>query len=179
MCANAEKTAYDVLFEAEPWFKEILQYTGQTTTTVGLAAVAAYDAALTALQGWQSGTVSQNVIAIINDLQTAFNAVMSALPAGTLTLEVQGLINVVIGVILTVLNIVTGNSPKPAAFKGTQHEYEDHVMATGMAQVQALVPDFKVSVWRSIIPGFSPADQAKRAWKHYVKAGGFPASWAA
>ena len=152
MCQNATKTAYDLLFAAEPDFKALLQYLGQGKTSVGLAAVAAYDSALTALHNWQSGTVSQDVIAVLNALQSAFNDVLAALPAGTLTPEAQGVINVIIGVVLTVLNIVTGNSPKPAGFAGTQHEYEDQVMEEGQVKVQALVPEFKISIWRSIVP---------------------------
>ena len=180
MCVNAEKTAYDLLLAAEPSFKALLQVTDQTNTTVGLAAVAAYDTALSTLQNWQSGTTSQNVIEVINALQAAFNAVLAALPANTIDADLQLLINVVIGGIVTVIGIVTGNSPNPnpvpagVTAEAAQKLYEHEVMATTAAQVQALVPDFKVSVWRSIVPGFSPADQYKRAWNAAVKKGGFP-----
>ena len=42
--------------------------------------------------------------------------------------------------------------------------HQAHVAAEAAAKVHALVPGTKYSVWKSVLPGNSPADQYKKAW---------------
>ena len=54
MCKNATKTAASLMAAIEPTIKSLLAATGQLNTPNGVAAMNAYDAALAAIQAWQS-----------------------------------------------------------------------------------------------------------------------------
>lgn len=169
MCQAAAKTAASLMAAIEPTIKSLLTLTGQSNTPQGIAAIAAYDAALAALQNWQSGTPAQNVL----ELLAAFQSVFNALPLPT-TFEV--LANIVLAGIETVIGVLTANSPAPAAPAGAtlapadiQVAHQAFVAADTTAKVQALVPGFKRSIFHS------PASQYTTAWNKACDAGGWTA----
>jgi hypothetical protein len=157
------KTAAGVMAAIEPTLKSLLTATGLINTPQGVAAIAAYNAALTALQNWQSGTVAQNVLELLGAFQAVFNTI--PMPA-----NVSMFANIILAGIETVIGIVTGNSPAPAAPAGvTAHEetqamYAAHVAVETATKVQVLVPSFKRSIFHS------PESQYKKAWNAAVDA---------
>lgn len=176
MCKNATATAASLMKAIEPTIQSILTLTGQANTQAGLAAIAAYNAALTALENWQSGTDATEVLELIGALQPALNAVFTAVPISP---EIQALINVIFAGIETVTGVLTANSPAPAAevtegATATEAESQEihaiHVAADTAAKVQTLVPGFERSIFHS------PESQYKSAWNKAIDAGGFPAT---
>ena len=170
MCVNATKTAASLMAAIEPTIKSLLTETNLISTPEGIAAMKAYDAALLALQSWKSGTTAQNVLQLIGDFQTVFNA----LPLPT---TVSVLANIILAGIETVIGVLTANSPAPAAPVGASLAAEDaqafhqaHVAAETSAKVAVLVPGFKRSIFHS------PESQYTKAWNGAVASGGFPAN---
>ena len=167
MCQNASKTAATLMAAIEPTIKSLLTVTNLINTPNGIAAIAAYDAALLAVQGWQSGTSAQDVLQLIADFQTIFNTL--PLPA-----NVQTLTNIVLGGIEAVIAVLVANSPAPAAPAGSTAEPEDlqitHQVVTAteaMVKVHALIPGIKLNRHGSTV------DQYNKAWNSAVDAGGF------
>lgn len=172
MCPNATKTAAAVMKAVGPTLVSVLTLVGQSTTPAGLAAMAAYDAAVTALENWQQGTTAQNVLELIGAFQTAFNAVTAVAPISP---QIQLLVNVILAGIKIVIGIITANSPAPVsaefpAHSDTQAMHQAAVAADTLAKVQALVPGFKRSIWHS------PESQYNAQWNKAVDEGGFPAT---
>jgi hypothetical protein len=175
MCQNATKTAASLMLAIEPTIKSLLTLTGQASTPAGIAAINAYNAALAALQAWQSGTPAENVLELLNAFQAVFNTV--PLPA---VYQVLG--NIVLAGIETVIGVLTANSPAPAAPAETadranllfahdiQAAHQVNVAVDTAAKVQALVPGFKRSIWHS------PESQYKTAWNKAVDSEGLDAS---
>jgi hypothetical protein len=172
MCTNAQKTAASLMAAIEPTLKSLLSFTDLLDTPDGQAAIKAYDAALVALQGWQSGTTAQNVLQLIGDFQTVFNAL--PLPS-----TVSTLVNLILAGVETVIGVITANSPalapavKPASGERATVEetvamHQAHVIADTTAKVTALVPGFKRSIWHS------PASQYKSHWNDAIAKGNFP-----
>jgi hypothetical protein len=164
MCKNATKTAAALMAAIEPTIKNLLAVIGQTNTAAGLAAIAAFNATLTALQNWQSGTPAQTVLELIAALQAAFNAVTTAVPISP---AIQALVNVILAGIETVIGIVTANSPAPVSAEIPAHSdiqamHQAAVAADTQAKVQALVPGFKRSIFHS------PESQYDTAWNNAV-----------
>ena len=167
MCTNATKTAASLMAAIEPTLKSLLTATGQINTPEGQAAIKAYDAALAAIQAWQSGTTAQNVLELIGDFQTVFNAL--PMPA-----TVSMFVNIILAGIETVIGVLTANSPAPAppvavpaaaeaaTAEETQGMHVAHVIANTTAKVTELVPGFKRSIWHSA------AVQYKNAWNEAV-----------
>jgi hypothetical protein len=169
MCQNAAKTAAALLSAEEPTLKSLLTYTNLINTPEGIAVIAAYDAADTALAGWKSGTTAQNVLELLADFQNVFNTL--PLPS-----TVTVLANLILAGIETVIGVLTANSPAPAAPAGTppvaepQALHQAVVAHDTVTKVHALVPGIKLS-------RFHGADvQYKNAWNAAVEKGGFPAS---
>jgi hypothetical protein len=174
MCKNATATAASLLQAIEPTIQSILTLTGQSSTTAGLAAIAAYNAALTALENWKSGTAAQTVLELVGAIQTALNAVFTSV---TVSPAIQTLLNVIFAGIEAVIGVITANSPAPAAPAGSTAAADDlqalhqaDVAVNTQAKVQSLVPGFKRSIWHS------PESQYKTAWNNAVDAGGFPST---
>ena len=170
MCQNATKTAANLMAAIEPTLKSLLTYTGLINTPDGIAAIAAYDAALAALQGWTSGTAAQNVLELIGDFQTVFAAL--PLPATVVTLA-----NIILAGVEAVIAVIAANSPAPAPAPATvldatpeevQAGHQAQVVEDATAKIQKLVPGFKRSIWHSA------ATQYKNAWNNAVTAGKFP-----
>ena len=179
MCTNAQKTAASLMAAIEPTLKSLLSFTDLLDTPDGQAAIKAYDAALVALQGWQSGTTAQNVLQLIGDFQTVFNAL--PLPS-----TVSTLVNLILAGVETVIGVIAANSPAPApapvaapgeapilaetaaSDEETQAMHQAHVIADTTAKVTALVPGFKRSIWHS------PASQYKSHWNDAIAKGNFP-----
>jgi hypothetical protein len=153
----------------EPTIKSLLTLTGIINTPQGIAAMAAYNAALTALQGWQSGTAAQTVL----ELMAAFQSVFNTLP---IPATYQVLVNIILAGIETVIGVLTANSPAPAAPVGvkahadTQAMHASFVAMDTTSKVEALVPGFKRSIWHS------PESQYNKAWDNAVTTGGFDSS---
>ena len=169
MCKNASKTAASLMAAIEPTIKSLLTLTGKINTPEGIAAIAAYDAALTALQNWQSGTGTQEVLELIGAFQTAFDAL--PLPA-----NVEVLANIILAGVETVIGVVTANSPAPPAPAGlvahaeVQAAHQVDVATATAAKVQTLVPGFKRSIFHS------PESQYKSTWNKAIDAGEFDAT---
>ena len=164
MCQKAAQTAAAVMAGIRPTLVSLLTATGVASTPDGLAAIAAFDAAEKALQGWQTGTPAQNVIQLIGDFETIFATL--PLPANVITFT-----NLILAGIATVIGIVTANSPAPAAPADatahplqTQAIYQANVAAETTAKVQALVPKFKPSIFHT------PESQYEKAWNAAVDA---------
>jgi hypothetical protein len=162
MCSNASKTVASLMAAIQPGLINLLTVTGIASTTQGQAAIKAYDAALAAVEAWVPGTTAQDVIQVID----AFTAVFDTLPFPS---EVSVLVNIVSAGIVTVIGVLTGNSPAPAAPAGatasTEEAQDAHAVAVAhdtTVKVQALVPGFKRSIWHS------PASQYKTAWNNGV-----------
>ena len=170
MCKNATATAANLMAAIEPTIKSLLTATGQINTPNGIAAMNAYNQALSALQGWKSGTSAQNVL----ELMTAFESVFTTLP---LPPNVAMFTNIIIGGITAVVGIITANSPAPvpvapapagmaysASEEETQAMHQADVAATTSVQIAVLVPGFKRSIFHS------PESQYKSVWNKQVDA---------
>ncbi len=168
MCTNAAKTAANLMAAIEPTIKSLLTLTNLITTPAGIAVIAAYDAALVALQGWKSGTVADEILELLGDFQTAFSAL--PLPANVITLT-----NIILGGIEAVIAVITANSPAPASADSTV-DAEDvqvtHQVVTAteaMAKIHALIPGIKLDRHSNVVT------QYDNAWNSAVSDGGFPA----
>lgn len=174
MCKNATSTAASLMLAIEPTLKSLLGFLGQTSTPEGIAVITAYNAALTALQNWTSGTAAQNVLQLISDFVTGFNALANTitLPPGVVTL-----VNIISAGIEAVIGVITANAPAPPAPAGATATAEEITAAHQAAvaadtekKVSALVPGFKRSIWHSA------ASQYKSTWNDAVAKGGFPSA---
>jgi hypothetical protein len=180
MCKNAVATAANLMQAIEPTIKSLLTETNLINTPDGISAINAYNAALLALQGWQSGTASETVLELIG----AFQAVFNTLPLPT---TVQTLTNIILAGIETVIGVITANSPVPSApavgdpvagepLAASDEEINGmhvaHTIADTTAKVQVLVPGFKRSIWHS------PESQYNTAWNKAVADGGFDSALA-
>lgn len=172
MCTNAVKTAASIMAAIEPTLKGLLTFTNLINTPIGEAVIKAYDAALAAVQAWKPGTPAQEVLEVIGAFQSVFNTL--PLPTTVITLT-----NIILAGIETVIGVLTGNSPAPAAAEEPEepatHEetkvmYQAHVVAETTAKVQTLVPGFKRSIWHS------PSSQYNKAWNEAIETGGYPAT---
>jgi hypothetical protein len=164
MCKAAAKTAAALMAAIEPTIKSLLTATGQINTPDGIAAIKAYDDAVTALDSWTSGTPAQEVLELIADFQAALNVI--PIPP-----QFQVLLNIVLAGVETVIGVLTANSPAPtdAASAVAPHEETQtmHALAVAddtTAKVQALVPGFKRSIFHS------PESQYTKAWNDAVDA---------
>lgn len=161
MCQNAAKTAGGVMAAIEPELKSLLAGTGQLNTPNGIAAINAYEAADKVLLAWTPGTNAQNVIQVIGAFTTVFNT----LPIPD---NYKLYADVISAGIVTVIGIVTGNSPAPAppagvvAHEETQAMYAAEVASMTAEKVQRLVPTFQRSIFHS------PESQSKKTWNNLV-----------
>jgi hypothetical protein len=156
MCKNATKSAAALMAAIEPTIKSLLAATGQLNTPNGIAAMNAYDAALLAIQNWTPGTTAQNVLELI----TAFSTVFATLP---LPPNVQLYVSTITAGIKIVIAILTANSPAPvglAVHAETQAMHQAAVAADAEAEVRALLPGFKRSIFHS------PESQYNTAWNN-------------
>jgi uncharacterized membrane protein YgaE (UPF0421/DUF939 family) len=166
MCKNPVSTATALMEGIETSLVAFLAAFNLTNTPAGIAVIAAFNAALVALQNWKSGTVAQNVLELLADLQKA----MALLP---IPVTAQVLVNIILGGIITVIGIVTGNSPAPvgeAVHEETQAMYAAEVASMTAEKVQRLVPGFQRSIFHS------PESQYKKAWDKAVVDGRFDPS---
>lgn len=170
MCQKAQQTAAALMSALEPTINSLFNYVGIENTPDAEAALNAYNAALTAVQNWQTGTAAQNVLQVIGDFQTIFNAL--PIPA-----EATALANIILAGIETVIGVISANSPAPAAPASSTASAEETqaVFAAGIAKstetkVLTLVPGFRRSLFHS------PANQYKSAWNKAVEAGHYPSS---
>jgi hypothetical protein len=168
MCKNATATAASLMEAIEPTIKALLTQTSLLNTPEGVAAINAYNAALVALQNWQSGTDAQNVLQLL----AAFQAVFNTLPLPT---SVQVLTNIILAGVETVIGVVTANSPAPLSsaeeiHSEVQASHQVSVAIETAARVQVLVPGFKRSIFHS------PEYQFKKTWNDAVTAGSFSLS---
>ena len=168
MCQAAAQTAAAVMAGIEPTFKAVLSLEGLTSTPNGQSAIAAYNAALAALQAWKSGTPSQDVVQLL----IAFQTIFATLPLPT---NIVTFVNIILGGVVTVIGIVKANSPAPtpvvvvgahledlASDEDLQAHYAAQVAIDTEAQVKVLVPTLKRSLFHS------PVSQYKKAWNEAV-----------
>ena len=167
MCQNATKTAASLMAAIEPTLKSLLTVTGQINTPEGQAAIKAYDAALVAVQNWQSGTAAQTVLELVQAFQGVFNAI--PLPAQFTVLG-----NIILAGIETVIGVISANSPAPKAAAGVeaieepQAVHQAVVAHETVVKVHSLVPGIKLSRFHS-------ADsQYKSTWNKAVDENGLP-----
>lgn len=167
MCQNATKTAYAVLAGVEPELKSILTIEGVANTPQATAALTAYDQALADLKNWTPGTPSQDLIQVLNDLQIA-------IPALPIPPQYQLLSSAILAAVVTVIGIVTGNSPaQPVAVAAgeaapdmaeVQADHERATMAEFTVRAQSLVPFYKIRTRATFLPGRTPTEQQKACW---------------
>jgi len=158
MCQNATKTAATLMAAIEPTLKALLTFTGLINTPQGIAAMNAYNAALVALQNWQSGTAAQTVLELIAAFQSVFNVL--PIPA-----ELATLVNIILAGVETVIGVLTANSPAPVGVGGhaeTQAMHQAFVAADASAKVAVLVPGFQRSIFHS------PESQYNKEWNNAV-----------
>ena len=180
MCTNAAETAYNLLLAEEPTIKAILTLEGVAGTTQAIAALAAYNSALTLLQSWVPGTTSQNIIQVLSDLQV----IITALPIPPLY---QLITDAVLAGIITVMGLVTGNSPAPAPVPAAlpegvtalmvQQDHERATMAEYSIKAQALVPFYKIQTRATWLPERHPDAQYRACVNKAVEVSGAPASF--
>ena len=165
MCQNANKTAASVLAGIEPEIKSILSIEGVANTKQATTALAAYDQAVTDLNAWQPGTIAQDLIQVLDDLQVAIQA-LPIPPA------YQLLSSAILAGVVTVIGIVTGNSPAPALGSlpegvdaaTVQADHERAVMATYAVRAQDLVPWYRIKTRATWLPERRPAVQQRECW---------------
>jgi hypothetical protein len=170
VCKNAQATAASLMTAIRPTIVSLLTLEGVAGTTEATAALAAYDAAETAIQSWTPGSAATEVLEVIGDLQTALAAL--PLPQNAIVL-----LNTILAGVSVVIGVISANSPAPAAPTDSTATPEDitaahqaDVAATTAQKVTALVPGFKRSIFHT------PESQYKSAWNSAVTLGGFPAS---
>ena len=112
MCKSAAATAAVLMKAIEPTIVQLLTLEGIANTPAGTSAINAFNAALTAVESWKSGTTSADVIQLIN----AFVAVFDTLP---LPPTVQTLVSIITAGIEGVIAAITANSPAPVTTEGT------------------------------------------------------------
>lgn len=164
MCKNADKTALGLMTAIRPTIVELLGDVHISTTEgPGQLVLTEYDNVVTDLSTWTPGTVSTKIIEVMGDLQTGFDAL--PIPAGVKDLE-----DIIEAGLVTVIGVVTANSPAPAPtapvaseVAAQPHEIQGmHAMAVAadtQTKVETLVPGFKRSAFHS------PASQYTSAWK--------------
>jgi hypothetical protein len=155
----------------EPSIIDLGNQTGISLNPLFQNVITGYNAALTAIENWKSGTAAQDVIQVINDLEAGLTALSALIPAPLLTL-----LNIILAGVATVIAVVTANSPNPtpipagadATPEESQAQYQHQVIHEVTLKVQKLVPGYKRSIWHSA------ATQYKNTWNSAVKTGSFP-----
>jgi hypothetical protein len=166
MCDKAAPVAGELMKALEPEFVQLLTVEGIASEPDGVAAIAAFNAAETALLAWVPGTTpSAELIEALDDVDTVFQG----LPLPQIDKELAGVISATLAVII---GLVKGKSaPAPsavtaAAVAGTPEAapqiHEDTVEAATTAKVKTLVPGFKRSIFHT------PAGNQKNAWNKGV-----------
>jgi hypothetical protein len=144
MCKQVQSVAEGVLTAEEPVFLTLLTDIGQSTTTNGEAAIAAYKAFETAVENFQVGSTITEVESALN----AFLAVWNVIP---IPADAQALGDVVVAAVEGVLGLLGGNStpaPAPDGTAATPEEVQAHQAAYishASAEIQAKVPWVKVT----------------------------------
>jgi len=164
MCKNAVSTASSLMLAIEPTLVDLLTVTGIANTPDGEAAIKAFDAAQSSLSDWTPGTPATTVIEALD----AFTAVFAVLPLPT---EYKALEGIISAGIVTVIGVVTANSPAPtsdtsqktASEEESQGAHIAHVASETAKKVTELVPGFKRSIFTS------PAHQYKNEWNKAVE----------
>ena len=163
MCTNATKTAASLMAAIEPTLKSLLSFTHLLNTPQGTAAIAAYDAALTAIQNWKSGTSAQNVLQLLAAFQSVFNVL--PLPS-----TVQMLTNIILAGIETVIGVLTANSPAPAALEAgdateeeTRAMHQAHVAAATASKLPSWFRGSSVA--SGTLPQVNTRRLGKKRWK--------------
>jgi hypothetical protein len=144
VCKNAQATAYALFSAAEPEFDGLLTLVGVATTPAGQAAETAYDNALADLKNWTPGTTDTEIIELIGDVNTEFQAL--PLPQDAKTLA--GLIT---GAITAVLGILNANTTAPAAVTAAP-ELAEHIQTL---HAHAVATDTETKVFA--LTGYRPS----------------------
>ena len=164
MCTNAVKTAAELMAGIRPTVVSLLTLEGVQNTPEAQADLAAFDAAETALQNWQQGTASENVVELVTDFTAAFNAVAKLLPVSP---QIEILVNIISAGIVGVIAVIQSNSPTPAGT--TTANYRSHVITGATLQVKELVPNVKYH--KGFFGAFeeSPKSQYLDVWNQHVE----------
>ena len=137
MCKAAASTVATLMSAIEPTLVNLLTLEGIAATTEGQAAITAFNAALQAVENWKSGTSAQDVIQVID----AFTQVFNTLP---IPAEAKSLADIISAGIVTVIGVLTANSPAPAATTSIV-AHQEATAKTAQAKVQELVPGYRES----------------------------------
>jgi hypothetical protein len=165
MCKNATNTAASLMAAIEPDLVNLLNLLNVSKTPDGAAAINAFNAAQAALAAWTPGTTAQTVVEALN----AFTAVFDVLPIPE---DAKALANVIDAGIVTIIAVITANSPAPAPAAGSTAGEEHQalhalsVAEDATAKVSKLVPGFKRSHFHGA------AHQYKQAWNGAVTKAG-------
>ena len=105
MCKNVANTTYDIIDTVVlPEVTSILQIEGISATASPIMGYIGN--ALEALKNWKQGTPSQDAIEALTDLQNS----LQLLPVSA---TVKIMVNTTIATVISVIHLVTGNSPAP------------------------------------------------------------------
>lgn len=160
MCKNATKTAASLMSAIEPTLINLLTLLGIANTPDGQSAIAAYDAALKAVENWVPGTTAQDVVETIN----AFTQIFNMLPIPS---DAKMLADLISAGLITVIGVLTANAPAPTTHaQGHEEVQAAHVALVAhdtATAVEALVPGFKRSIFTS------PSKQYENTWNRAVE----------
>jgi hypothetical protein len=165
MCQNIEKTVLNLMVAEEPEVKAILSIAGVVDTPAATAALNAYNEAITDLETWTPGTASQEAIELIEDAETAFDA----LPIPTTD---KVLVDAVIAVFITAIGLISGNTavptpttlPEGVTAADVQVNHQQATMTTYFARAQARVPFYRIKTRATWLPERTVGAQAKACW---------------
>lgn len=161
MCSNAAATAGNLMKAIRPTLVSLLTLEGVNATTQQNV-LAAFDAAQVAITNWKSGSTSEVVVEALD----AFTQVFDTLPIPQSDITLANLIEA--GVV-TVIGVITANSPAPtetastATAEETQGMHAAAVVHETTEHVNKLVPGFKRAIFTA------PDHQYKNAWNKQVE----------
>lgn len=164
MCQNAEKTAGALMVSIRPTVVSFMTVEG-VSAAEQTEVLATYDAAQNAVSNWQPGTGAQTVIELLN----AFTQVFDTLPVPQSDIVLANLIE---AGIVTVIGVLTANSPAPpnttteatATPEEMQAAHASMVAHDTVVKIHKLAPGIKLSKFHSA------SHQYTEAWNKQVEA---------
>jgi hypothetical protein len=183
MCKNAAGQISTTMIAIRPTVVSVLTILNVVNSEQGKAALSAFDAAQAALANWTSGSDAADVIQLIDAFTSVFNAVTTSVP---IPVEITALIDVISAGLVTVIGLLTANSPAPpvtaeeanAETVGVETPalYQTHVATETQEKVAKLIPGFKVSIWdkgRAALGDHTVvANEYKHHWNQAVEKAG-------
>lgn len=151
MCTKAEQQVGNLLVAEEPMLVNLLTELNVINTPVGQALITGYDQAATAVESFKPGTGAQEVIEVVQQADTAFNALAKDLPIPPIF---TGLADIISAGLTAALSLVAGNSTPPTVTTSTSavasaailEAHQKQTLKTGLAAVETKT-GYKPSHW--------------------------------